>query len=169
MDPSTTFKTTQKYSSNSFAIKIENLEVGTKYYAKAYTKNSAGEVTSEVIEFKTTSTVPSVLTVGASEISAYSAVLSGEVLDDNGETVTECGFVWLNGTSTPTTSSNVIKLEGVVGEISATLSSLKPDQKYTFRAYAKNSKGTAYGDVITFTTTKSPGTGEGFTGDEIEW
>ena len=169
MDPSTTFKTTQKYSSNSFSIKIENLEVGTKYYAKAYTKNSAGEVTSEVIEFKTTSTVPSVLTVGASEISAYSAVLSGEVLDDNGETVTECGFVWLNGTSTPTTSSNVIKLEGVVGEISATLSSLKPDQKYTFRAYAKNSKGTAYGDVITFTTTKSPGTGEGFTGDEIEW
>ena len=165
----TAFKVTESYSSDTFVIDVGDLEIGTQYYVRAYAKNSAGEALNPIVSFKTVSTEPSVKTTGSSEITAYSALLSGEVLDDNGEPVTECGFVWLKGTSTPTTSSQKITLEGTLGAISATLSGLEPDQTYTFRAYAKNSKGTAYGDPMTFTTTKTPGTGEGFTGDEIEW
>lgn len=169
VDVQTAFKVSENYSSDSFSINVDNLEIGTFYYVRAYTKNSAGEALNTTVSFKTVSTVPSVVTVGSSEITPNSARLSGEVLDDNGETVTECGFVWLKGTSTPTTSSQKITLEGVVGAISADLPGLEPDQTYTFRAYAKNSKGTAYGDPMTFTTAKTPGSGEGFTGDEIEW
>lgn len=165
----TAFKVTESYSSDTFVIDVGELEIGTQYYVRAYAKNSAGEALNPIVSFKTVSTEPSVKTTGSSEVTAYSALLSGEVLDDNGEPVTECGFVWLKGTSTPTTSSQKITLEGTLGAISATLSGLEPDQTYTFRAYAKNSKGTAYGDPMTFTTTKTPGTGEGFTGDEIEW
>ena len=165
----TAFKVTESYSSDTFVIDVGDLEIGTQYYVRAYAKNSAGEALNPIVSFKTVSTEPSVKTTGSSEVTAYSALLSGEVLDDNGEPVTECGFVWLKGTSTSTTSSQKITLEGTLGAISATLSGLEPDQTYTFRAYAKNSKGTAYGDPMTFTTTKTPGTGEGFTGDEIEW
>jgi hypothetical protein len=165
----TAFKVTESYSSDTFVIDVGDLEIGTQYYVRAYAKNSAGEALNSIVSFKTVSTEPSVKTTGSSEVTAYSALLSGEVMDDNGEPVTECGFVWLKGTSTPTTSSQKITLEGTLGAISATLSGLEPDQTYTFRAYAKNSKGTAYGDPMTFTTTKTPGTGEGFTGDEIEW
>lgn len=165
----TAFKVTESYSSDTFVIDVGDLEIGTQYYVRAYAKNSAGEALNPIVSFKTVSTEPSVKTTGSSEVTAYSALLSGEVLDDNGEPVTECGFVWLKGTSTPTTSSQKITLDGTLGAISATLSGLEPDQTYTFRAYAKNSKGTAYGDPMTFTTTKTPGTGEGFTGDEIEW
>ena len=169
VDVQTAFKVSENYSSDSFSINVDNLEIGTFYYVRAYTKNSAGEALNTTVSFKTVSTVPSVVTVGSSEITPNSARLSGEVLDDNGETVTECGFVWLKGTSTPTTSSQKITLEGVVGAISADLTGLEPNQTYTFRAYAKNSIGTAYGDPMTFTTAKTPGSGEGFTGDEIEW
>ena len=169
MSVETAFKVTESYSSDTFVIDVRDLEIGTQYYVRAYAKNSAGEALNPIVSFKTVSTEPSVKTTGSSEVTAYSALLSGEVLDDNGEPVTECGFVWLKGTSTPTTSSQKITLEGTLGAISATLSGLEPDQTYTFRAYAKNSKGTAYGDPMTFTTTKTPGTGEGFTGDEIEW
>lgn len=165
----TAFKVTESYSSDTFVIDVGDLEIGTQYYVRAYAKNSAGEALNPIVSFKTVSTEPSVKTTGSSEVTAYSALLSGEVLDDNGEPVTECGFVWLKGTSTPTTSSQKITLEGTLGVISATLSGLEPDQTYTFRAYAINSKGTAYGNPMTFTTTKTPGTGEGFTGDEIEW
>ena len=165
----TAFKVTESYSSDTFVIDVGDLEIGTQYYVRAYAKNSAGEALNPIVSFKTVSTEPSVKTTGSSEVTAYSALLSGEVLDDNGEPVTECGFVWLKGTSIPTTSSQKITLEGTLGAISATLSGLEPDQTYTFRAYAKNSKGPAYGDPMTFTTTKTPGTGEGFTGDEIEW
>jgi hypothetical protein len=169
VDVQTAFKASENYSIDSFTITVENLEVGTYYYVRAYTRNSAGEALNPMVSFKTVSTEPSVITRGSSEVTAYSALLSGDVLDDNGESVTECGFVWLKGTSTPTTSSQKITLEGTLGAISATLSGLEPDQTYTFRAYAINSKGTAYGNPMTFTTTKTPGTGEGFTGDEIEW
>lgn len=169
VDVSTAFKVSRSYSASSFSIKVENLEIGTQYYVKAYTKNSAGEVRGGVVGFKTKCTEPSVVTCLPLEISANHAILSGEIIDDNGEQVTECGFVWVKGTTTPTTSSQKITLEGVVGAISADLTGLEPNQTYTFRAYAKNSIGTAYGDPMTFTTAKTPGSGEGFTGDEIEW
>lgn len=169
LDVTTAQKVSENYSTDNFSFRIQNLEVGTYYYIRAYTKNHVGEVVNDIVNFKTTSSIPTVSTSGSSEVTHNSAHLSGEVLDDNGEPVTECGFVWVKGTSTPTTSSNVIKLEGAVDKISAKVTGLVPDQTYTFRAYAKNSKGKAYGDNMTFTTTKSPGTGEGFTGDEIEW
>ena len=169
VDAATAFKVSESYSTDNFSLRIDNLEVGTYYYVRAYTKNHVGEVMNETVNFKTVSSAPSVTTIGSSEVTHNSAHLSGEVLDDNGEPITECGFVWQHGTSTPTTSSNTIKLEGTLGKISANLPDLKPDQTYTFRAYAKNSKGTAYGDPMTFTTAKTPGSGEGFTGDEIEW
>ena len=46
-------------------------------------------------------TAPSVTTKGYSKITATSAELSGEVEDDNGEPISERGFVWLKGSGIP--------------------------------------------------------------------
>ena len=148
VDVETAQKISEVYSSDAFTLKAEDLEIGQNYYVKAYTKNSIGEVYSAVVSFKTTSTAPSVSTIGYTKLSATSAELSGQVLDDNGENITERGFVWLKGTSTPTTSSSKQSMEGTVGDYTATITDLEPNQIYSFRAYAINSKGTAYGDVM---------------------
>ncbi|MBR5810660.1 MAG: hypothetical protein IKY36_04700 [Bacteroidales bacterium] len=148
VDVETAQKISEVYSSDTFTLKAEDLEIGQNYYVKAYVKNSVGEAYSAVIAFKTTSTAPSVSTIGYTKLSATSAELSGQVMDDNGENITERGFVWVKGTSTPTTSSSKQSVEGTVGDYTATITDLEPNQIYSFRAYAINSKGTAYGDVM---------------------
>ncbi|MBO5676313.1 MAG: hypothetical protein J6S07_08345, partial [Bacteroidaceae bacterium] len=148
VDVETAQKISEVYSSDAFTLKADDLEIGQNYYVKAYVKNSVGEAYSAVLAFKTTSTAPSVSTIGYTKLSATSAELSGQVLDDNGENITERGFVWVKGTSTPTTSSSKQSVEGIVGDYTATVTDLEPNQIYSFRAYAINSKGTAYGDVM---------------------
>ena len=153
VDVATAVKVSETYSTDSFTLQINDLEVGTEYYVKSYAKNSAGEDYGAVAYFKTVSTAPSVITSGASKLTATSAELSGEVADDNGETITDRGFVWIIGTGTPSTSSgNRIQVIGTTGEFSATLEDLEPNQTYSFRAYAVNSKGTSYGETLTFKT-----------------
>ena len=150
VDVATAVKVSETYSTDSFTLQINDLEVGTEYYVKSYAKNSAGEDYGAVAYFKTVSTAPSVITSGASKLTATSAELSGEVADDNGETITERGFVWMKGQGTPTTSGNRIQVIGTTGEFSTTLEDLEPNQTYSFRAYAVNSKGTSYGETLQF-------------------
>lgn len=148
VDIETAHKISEVYSTDAFTLKAEGLEVGQIYYVKAYAKNSLGEVYSAAIPFKTISTTPSVSTVGHTKLSATSAELSGDVADDNGEAITERGFVWIRGTGTPTTSSSKVSVEGTVGEYTAIITGLEPNQTYSYRAYAINSVGTTYGDVM---------------------
>ncbi len=145
-------KVNRTYSSDSFSISISELSINTKYYVKAYAVNSAGTVYSEIESFTTLASTPVVTTVGSSDVTSVSAVLSGTVVTDNGAAITERGFVWLKGSDAPTTSSNKVKVDGTTGDFTAALSDLDPNQKYSFRAYAINSKGTAYGDIMTFNT-----------------
>lgn len=152
VDPSSAHKTSQAYSSTTFSMDVAELAINTKYYVIAFATNSAGTYYSQTVEFATAASSPSVVTVGASEITESSVFLSGEVESDNGAAVTERGFVWVKGAATPTTSSSKLKVDGTTGEFSASLSNLDPNQNYSFRAYAINSKGTAYGATLSFTT-----------------
>ncbi len=149
---SNAFKVSEGYSSDTFSITVGELEVGTVYYVKAYVVNSAGEATNTAVSFKTVSAVPSVSTVGFSEVSAFGARLTGEVSDDNGEGIIERGFVWTERPELPTVSDNKVQVLGGLGEYSAAVDGLNPNQTYTFRAYATNSCGTAYGDQLNFIT-----------------
>ena len=149
-DVSSAEKVSKVYSTDGFTLSAGNLEVGTVYYVRAFAKNSAGEGLNDIVSFKTISSAPSVITLGSSKLTATSAELSGEVTDDNGETITVRGFVWMKGTGTPTTSGNKLQVIGTTGEFSATLEDLEPNQTYSFRAYAINSEGTSYGATMRF-------------------
>ena len=150
IDLETALKISEAYTSDSFTFTATDLEVGTDYYVKAFAKNSVGESYSVIVSFKTVSTAPSVTTVGSSEITDSSVLLSGDVTDDNGDEVTERGFVWLKGTGTPTTSDYKIQSDGTTGEFTAVITDIVPNQAYSFRAYAINAKGTSYGETMSF-------------------
>lgn len=152
LDVETAQKVTEEYSSDSFSLTVKGLEIGQEYYVKAYTRNSVGEVYSVIFTFKTISTAPTVITTESSEITPSSVRLIGEVADDNGESITERGFVWVKGTGIPTTSSNKLQVEGSLGEFSASLKDLEPNQTYSYCAYAINSIGVSYGETKIFKT-----------------
>jgi hypothetical protein len=103
VDPETALKVNQPYSQDAFSIDVEKLDVYTKYYVMAYATNSAGTTYSDVATFTTDSSYPTVQTVGATDINSQGATLSGSVLSDNGASITERGFVYMQGTGTPTT------------------------------------------------------------------
>ena len=141
-------KVSESFSSDNFTLSVFDLEVGTIYYVMAFALNSTGEAYNDIVSFKTVSTAPSVATKGYSKTTATSAELFGDVTDDNGEEITERGFVWVKGSSTPTLSNNRIQATGTTGEYSAVFDDIIPNQVYSYRAYATNSKGTSYGDVM---------------------
>ena len=149
----TALKVNQPYSKDSFSADVTDLQVNTKYYVKSYARNSVGTAYSDIADFSTAVSRPSVKTVNFSDVTSTSAILYGAVVSDNGSQVTERGFVWLQGDSTPTVeTSHKLRADGDMGEYSAELTGLDPNKKYSFRAYATNSKGTAYGELMMFTT-----------------
>lgn len=136
----------------SFTVSLMALSENTKYFVRAYAVNSIGTAYGETISFTTTS-IPVVSTGNVSNISAASAIVVGNVINDNGSTVSERGVCWAT-TENPTISNNTVKSDTGIGIFSVTLFSLSEETTYYARAYARNSIGVAYGEQITFTTKK---------------
>ena len=98
--------------------------------------------------------IPTVTTIEATQITETTAVTGGYVTSDGGASVTERGVVYSTSRN-PTTSSNKVKNGSGTGSFTCNLTGLQENTTYYVRAYAVNSKGTAYGTEVSFTT-KSP-------------
>jgi hypothetical protein len=140
-----------------------NLEHSTKYYVRAYAENSVGLSYSTEKSFTTAGlpTVPTVETGIASAITASTATIGGTVSNLGNEAeVTQYGHVWgvnPNPAIDLATRTNLGTLN-VTGQYASDIEGLLPNVQYHVRAYATNSKGTAYGNDITFTTTTADAT-----------
>jgi len=96
-------------------------------------------------------TAPVLTTVSISGITQTSAVSGGSISDDGGAAVTARGVCY--GTSaSPTTSGSKTSDGSGSGAFASTITGLTINTKYFVRAYATNSKGTSYGNEVSFTT-----------------
>lgn len=102
-------------------------------------------------------TIPAVTTYAATQITDVSAVVGGNVTSDGGASVTERGVVYsTNPDPTISNLNNFIRPCGSgTGEFTYTITNLQANTTYYLRAYARNDKGTAYGEEISFTTKTS--------------
>lgn len=101
---------------------------------------------------------PEVFTAPATSITSSGAHIHGEVLRDNGNAITERGFVvgplsgnapikGMSGTNTFVNGSSP-----GVGTFSQTVGGASSGTAYVYRAYATNSEGTVYGNMELFVT-----------------
>ena len=104
-------------------------------------------------------TPPTVTTCTVSDITAYSAISGGTVTADGGAEVTERGVCW-STSQEPTIADSYTTDGSGTGAFTSQLTSLEPNTTYYVRAYATNSKGTAYGEERMFTTLLSFTCGE---------
>ena len=95
--------------------------------------------------------LPTISTGSVSNISSTEATINGTVYSDEGADVTERGVCW-NTTGNPTVSDNKKANGSGIGSFSVSITDLEEGTKYYVRAYATNSKGTAYGETVSFTT-----------------
>lgn len=148
-------KTTDGTGIGSFSSKVTKLEDNSTYYVRAYATNSVGTNYGNTITLKTLkiTTLPKLTTNAITKITQTTAVSGGNVNDDGGAVVTAQGVCWSTKQS-PTTSDNKTT-DGIdKNDFLSYLNTLNPGATYYVRAYATNSKGTAYGNELNFTTSK---------------
>lgn len=102
----------------------------------------------------TTATTPSVTTKPLTNITSNSATTGGIILADGNASITQSGIVWSKTTSSPSILDSVIAGTATLGSFTTNLTNLDFNQTYYIRAFATNSIGTGYGDVIKLNTTK---------------
>ena len=130
---------------------IMNLDPGTTYYYYAFATNSAGTTYTEI---RTTSTLPLVVgTTVASNLSSKSVTLTASILDDGGKAITESGFVYSTSSYLNINSPKIVNTLNVgSATYFCNMVYLLTNTTYYVRAYAKNSAGTEFGEMMTFTT-----------------
>ncbi|OQX09957.1 MAG: hypothetical protein BWK80_46240, partial [Desulfobacteraceae bacterium IS3] len=147
----------QRISSNAGGDEIEAVITGLEpgsYYVRAYAANSAGNTGYSAKEyFIASDTALGVTTVSVSDVTEYSANVSGNVTADAGTVINEKGVCW--GETSPATIENTVKYYASgTGSYEVTITGLNPGMKYYVRAYAINEKEEIlYGDPeLSFTT-----------------
>ena len=94
---------------------------------------------------------PTITTYTVSNITETSAFGGGNITDDGGAEITARGICW-NTTGAPTIDNSKTNNGAGIGAFTSGLSGLAEGTTYYVRAYATNSKGTAYGNEVSFTT-----------------
>ncbi len=136
----------------SFTCNLTGLTENTTYYVRAYATNSKGTAYGSEVTFTTNKySVPTVSTNAVSDITYSTARCGGNVTADGGYAVAERGICY-SMTSNPTVSNTKISAGSGTGSFTCSLTGLKAGTTYYVRAYASNSKGTAYGTQVSFTT-----------------
>jgi hypothetical protein len=148
-------KTNDGSGIGSFNSTITNLISNTTYYMRAYATNSAGNAYGNQVTFKTILNVvfPTVTTTAVTNITANAVTSGGNVTTTGGGEVTERGVCWSDHQNPVITDSKTSDGAGT-GQFQSQIAGLVPGTYYA-RAYATNSAGTGYGNMVTFSTEKT--------------
>ena len=95
--------------------------------------------------------IPTLSTTAISNISSKIAASGGNIISDGGANITARGVCWSKG-QTPTISDSRTNDSISGGNFTSLLTNLDSLTTYYVRAYATNSVGTGYGNVLSFQT-----------------
>jgi uncharacterized protein (TIGR02145 family) len=98
-----------------------------------------------------TPSVPLLTTDSVRTVTSLSAQCCGTITSDGGSPIVACGVCWCK-TQLPTVGDDTTNLGAHAGCFSCEIFGLIPNTTYYVKAYATNSVGTGYGEVLSFTT-----------------
>lgn len=134
---------------------LEELLPGTTYFIRAYATNEAGTAYGNQVSFTTFQNVvfPTITTSVATNITANAVTSGGNITETGGGEIISRGVCWSDHQN-PTVSDNKTEDGNGSGQFQSQLTGLLPGVYYA-RAYATNSAGTGYGNMVTFETEKT--------------
>jgi len=144
-------------TTGAFTSAMTGLTTGTTYYVRAYATNATGTAYGYVVTFKTG--IPTVTTQAVTAIAVTTATGNGNVTGlGNPASITAYGVCWSSTNTIPTTADNYVNngTKTTTGAFTSSITGLTTGTPYYVRAYATNATGTAYGDVVSFTTLIAP-------------
>ena len=145
-------KTIDGENTGSFISQITDLDANTTYYVRAYATNVLGTSYGKEISFTTLEmTLPVITTTEVTKITQLTAVSGGTITSNGGSPITARGVCWSRDTDMPTTDFPKTEDGTGIGSFVSEITGIFPsDIAFWVRAYATNSKGTAYGEPIQF-------------------
>ncbi|MDG1697342.1 MAG: FISUMP domain-containing protein [Polaribacter sp.] len=143
-------KTNEGPGAQNFSSTMTNLSPISNYYYRAYATNSRGTAYGNTYNFTTEDQLPVVTTSEVTNIGTNSAT-SGLSISNNGSPILESGIIWRNAQYDLFIDGGY---EGINnnGEGSLEMTNLVRGIAYNVRAFAKNSKGYAFGNIKSFVT-----------------
>lgn len=137
------------YTDAGKVVKITGLNIGTTYYVRAYMKYSGGIVYGDSRSFSTLSAKVPKLSTEVVKSFYENANCNGKIIDNGGVSINERGFIWKSN-GLPTIYDNDGRIfNGISGDdFTSFITSLTPGTNYYVKAYAINSEGIGYGDLV---------------------
>ncbi len=145
-------KVESNITKEAYTCTLTNLDFMTTYYARAYAINEKGIAYGKEVSFKTNGTTASLDTLSISDVTATSAVISGALLNNGGESITALGICYGVNQSPTLEDATVVNAELDGLKFSVLLNDLQKGTTYYVRAYAINSHGIVYSEVLYFNT-----------------
>ena len=149
--------TTNGSGTGAFTSSLTGLYAGRTYYVRAYARNSVGTSYGNEVSFTTLATLPEVTTGTVSNVTGTSAYCGNNyVTSVVAAPVTARGVCW-STSQNPTLNDSHTSNGSGTGSFGSSITGLAANTVYYVRAYATNSVGTAYGNVVSFTTLSMDG------------
>ncbi|UCH14003.1 MAG: hypothetical protein JSV22_12970 [Bacteroidales bacterium] len=133
-----------------FTSIITGLIPNRTYYVRAYATSSVGTAYGDEVSFVSV-TLPQLTTTQVSSIGETDAYSGGNITDNGGTAIIARGVCWSINPN-PTTFDDQTSNGSGSGIFISHITGLNANTVYYVRAYAINSKGTAYGQQIVFET-----------------
>jgi hypothetical protein len=144
-----------------FTATLSSLSPNTTYYVRAYATSAVGTAYGVMKRLVTRAATPVVVTDQATfDVAMNTTTTRGTIQNAGASTVTRYGFCYSHINSNPTVADNASEFTTAIRSFPFSFSQsflrLSPGTYY-FRAYAQNSYGIAYGNVVTVTVFFLPG------------
>lgn len=136
----------------AFTCNLTNLTPGTLYYVMAYATNSSGVSYGSAVQFTTSATAPTVSTASVTTFTQSTATAGGNVSATGGASISERGVYFGTQNNPQTTGTKAAAATAGDGVFTVNLTGLTANTLYYVAAFATNTAGTSFGDVVSFTT-----------------
>lgn len=139
---------------DTFSLSLVDLRYATHYSIRAYAINERYIGYGNLIEFTTDTILPEVTSDTITDIGSSYATFHGTLVSDGGDPSTVVGLCW-SSSPNPTNTDNHIEWDGTLGTFNRIIGGIHDSICYV-RAYATNTIGTVYGDVLSFVPDTMP-------------
>lgn len=135
-----------------FTSHLTKLLPGRLYFVRAYATNTVGTAYGDQLSFTTLKTKPVVDIMNYTELTYNSVKTGGIIISNGGAQITAKGICWSKN-PIPVLNIDSMSSNGTgSGQFESIIMNLQPNTRYYIRAYATNSEGTSYSNVIGITT-----------------
>ncbi|MBE9466808.1 MAG: hypothetical protein IMY72_00645 [Bacteroidetes bacterium] len=135
----------------TFYDTLNNLKPNSTYYAKIFATNRAGIGFSNEFQFTTKTKIAELTTINPTDILPYSCKTGGNITNDFCSEITQRGVCY-SANPSPTINDSLTLNGTGSGTFESEITELQPNTNYYVRAYARNEKGVAYGNELSFKT-----------------